>query len=217
MKTSKGVFAYYVYRCLDAPSKTAPTSINFGDVPVGQSVRRALVIKNSSEHLAHYSFAADGGGTFAFDEVTGTVAGLLSKVVNIEFTPTESGNFYRRVTLLIQHQMPLFVDLLATAYTPKLRPEPLLQVHVDAQRHRARDGMAALSMPEMDAMIEAGQTLMHFVRANKTSVGTALEKRLNDDPQITRSGERSLFSLGRTRARHACERRRRVEVGACCA
>lgn len=173
----------------DAPSKTAPTSINFGDVPVGQSVRRALVIKNSSEHLAHYSFAADGGGTFAFDEVTGTVAGLLSKVVNIEFTPTESGNFYRRVTLLIQHQMPLFVDLLATAYTPKLRPEPLLQVHVDAQRHRARDGMAALSMPEMDAMIEAGQTLMHFVRANKTSVGTALEKRLNDDPQITRSGE----------------------------
>ena len=52
--------------------------------------------------------------TFAFDEVSGVVAGLLSKVINVTFAPTESGNFYRRVICLVQHQMPLFIDLIGS-------------------------------------------------------------------------------------------------------
>eukprot|EP00937_MAST-01D_sp_MAST-1D-sp2_P000336 g336.t1 len=169
-------------------AKSAHNSINFGDVAVGSAVRRALIVRNDSELPAHFSFAAEKGGTFAFDEVCGVVAGKLSKVVNLTFAPADTGNFYRRVTVLVQHQMPCFVDLLGTAYTSKLRPEPLLQVHVDAYRHRAREGLQMLSMTEMDQMLEDGDEA-YFVRPNKTSIGTALERRVADDAQLTRSGE----------------------------
>ena len=169
-------------------SKTAPTSVQFGDVRVGESCGRAVVISNTSGEPAHWSFVCEDKGVFHFDRVSGIVAPHLTAVVNLHFSPAATGNFYRRVTLLVQHQMPLFLDLLATGYSEHLRPEPLLQVHVDAYRNRVREGMQLASMAELDEMVENGDKFLN-VRPNKTCVGTALERRLHEDTQLTRSGE----------------------------
>ena len=52
-------------------SKTAPTSVQFGDVKVGDTRGRAIVITNKSSVPAHWSFCVEDKGVFQFSEVCG--------------------------------------------------------------------------------------------------------------------------------------------------
>ena len=84
------------------------------------------------------------------------------------------GNYYRRIFCLIENQLPLFVDLLATSYLdPKghvveQHPAPLRHAHIQAFRNRIGAGLGHLAPDELDAMVAADG--MGYVGAGHSAV-----------------------------------------------
>jgi hypothetical protein len=169
-------------------SKTSDTSIQFGDVPCGQTVQRVIFLINDSEQPAHYHFMAEEHGTFTFDHVQGVVPPKLRVPVNIYFSPDDPTNVYRRITCLILHQQALFINVLGTGYAPGTRPCPLLQSHVDAYRVRAAKGMGHLGPTQLEKLFERDGD-EQFLRKNLTTTSTLTVAKKEQLPRLTRSGD----------------------------
>ena len=60
----------------------------------------------------------------------GVVPPHLSTHVAVSFCPAETGNYYKRITVLFRSQGPKTIDLIGSAFTEKRRPAPLLPRHV---------------------------------------------------------------------------------------
>ena len=122
---------------------TASTNaVNFGSVEAGQQVARSLSLTNESDIPARYEFLSDELGVFSF--TSGAVRGVLPPLftinLNLTFSPSAPSHHWKRVTCLISNGDPLYVDLIGTAFTEKLRPPPLTASHVHEYLHRAMAG-----------------------------------------------------------------------------
>ena len=135
-------------------------SMNFGDVKVGRSTRRVLYLRNDSKLPATFQFDAEQNGVFRFNRVSGVIPPQLEVYVNLTFQSDVSGNFYKRVFCMIEHQAPVYVDLIATAFQNQTsRPAPLLQRHVNAFRRRAQLGYSKLSPDHVVEMMKSSQIM----------------------------------------------------------
>jgi hypothetical protein len=150
------MFTFFVYffllsfRCVGnaiGPS-LSPSAIafNFGSISVGTTAKRVLTLTNTSDTPAYFQFftsdSSDGGGdpTFLIEPLNGTVAARGSCSVSLVFVPQTPMAFYKRVVCLVRAGVPIWVDLVATAFDDQSRPAPLAQRHVDrfhARRIRA--------------------------------------------------------------------------------
>lgn len=136
------------------------TSLDFGDLELRlprPTHRRLLTISNMAETAVRYQVLADPHGAFALEKGgTGTMGPQTSASVTISFSPDAPANYYRRIYVLFEHQQPLFVDCLGSAFAArdsadKRRPAPLKQHHVDNYHRRERFGWQRAPMEELDA------------------------------------------------------------------
>ncbi|DAZ93440.1 TPA: hypothetical protein N0F65_003137 [Lagenidium giganteum] len=133
-----------------ASNLVSTRSINFKDVPVGKLSSRVLILRNESPIEVFFHFDCQQHGVFGFDKTSGRIAPFLEMNVTISFAPTQPGNFYRRMFILLQNQTTTFVDILGTGYDDKTRPSPFQQAHVDAYRLRAARGLGLLSPDQLE-------------------------------------------------------------------
>lgn len=164
-----------------------PNSVNFGSVKVGEAVSRALFVKNYSDMPLRFQFVADGT-MFQFSATRGIVPPHQESPVKLTFVPAKPLNFYHRCFLLVQHRMPLFVDLLGTGYDDTQRPLPLRHAHIQAFRNRVARGLAALSPDELDDLAEKSDEPLLFARVGAKGHDQVLDDTTVKDP-LTRSGE----------------------------
>ena len=151
------------------PPPSRSNAVVFGDVQVPAPGRlaaiekvvpraavRVIYLTNSSKVPAYFAFQCEDVGTFTFDQIEGVIPPMLEVPITVRFAPTVPGNYYRRIFCLVEHQQPLFVDLIGTGWASGNRPQPLLLKHVDAHLARETAGAAALSPDELMALAASG-------------------------------------------------------------
>ena len=151
------------------PPPSRSNAVVFGDVQVPSPGRhaamekvvpkaavRVIYLTNASNVPAYFAFQCEDNGTFTFDQIEGVIPPMLEVPITIRFAPTMPGNYYRRIFCLIEHQQPLFVDLIGTGWASGNRPQPLLLKHVDAHLARETAGAAAMSPDELMALAARG-------------------------------------------------------------
>jgi hypothetical protein len=97
----------------DSPSTPTPAAtrilrlggdLGFGDVPVGSSADRIIVISNDGNApLTVTSFTAAAGGAFTASWASGTVPPAASQDVVIRFTPPAAQSYNGTLTVLADH------------------------------------------------------------------------------------------------------------------
>lgn len=119
---------------------TASTNVlQFGEVPCGTPVRRALQLRNDSSLPALYhAVNMDARGVFTLDRPSGVIPPASFIVVTATFWPAYPANYHHRAFLVVQHGKPIYVDLLASSHSPtdgKQRPAFLTVSHIHQHRH----------------------------------------------------------------------------------
>jgi hypothetical protein len=199
--------------------------VNFGSVKVGKMQSRALFIENTSEMALSFQFVTDEGGTFTLSKYQGVLPAKLEVPVKLCFAPDRPINYYRRLFLLVENRMPLFIDLLGTAFIPargevkEQRPAPLRHAHLQASRNRVAAGLGAASPDELEELFaelqERGPTAeerLLFARVGARGHDDVLLKTRTAAP-MTRSGparRRASTSRSRTTSSTTCRATRRT-------
>ena len=62
--------------------------------------------------------------------MSGTIPARLSSILQFKFVPMAPINYYKRVFVLVEHQAPVIIDVIVTAFDDEYRPAPLLPRHV---------------------------------------------------------------------------------------
>ena len=142
-------------------------AVNFGDVELGSSVTRVVILRNDDNIPATYQFIAERNGSFAFDHPQGSIPTGFETNVVITFRPKEPGNYYRRIFCLLHNQTPAYIDFIGTAYDDKRRPMPLKDKHVDAFRRRRLLGYGKLSPDEVEDLIANNSTTAQLLAGSE--------------------------------------------------
>lgn len=134
-------------------------SVNFGDLAVGSETTRVLILRNESNEasrgcLAKFQLMTQADASvFRFDRVSGVLAPNLDTSVTLSFCPRASGNFYRRVFVLVEHELAQYVDVLGSGYTPTSRPCPFHQGHVNAYVARIQNKLHLAAPDDLEKVL----------------------------------------------------------------
>ena len=177
------------------------TSINFGSIPVGKKCDRAVFLSNDSDRPLHFQFVCDHGGVFTLSKYRGVLPAKLEIPVKFTFSPDRPINYYKRLFLIVEHRLPLFVDLLGTSHisakgeTKEQRPAPLRHAHVQAARNRQAAGLGRAGPDELEEMhaefqerAPSSEERLLFARIGASGHDDVLLTTHTQHP-VTRSGE----------------------------
>ena len=120
--------------------KLSADSINFGEIKLGSTTSRMLLLQNDSDLPAVFQFYSDKKSIFGLSHTTGTINSKSTFRVIISFNPVNTMNYYQRLYCLIRNHQLLYVDLLGTCFDLLNRPKPILQKHIDMFRKRVTEG-----------------------------------------------------------------------------
>ena len=70
----------------------------------------------------YIQIALDRNSVFSPDVLCGRVEGGSVQCIPVTFTPSRPLAYHRRVTILVQHHTPLFVDFIGNAFTETVKP-----------------------------------------------------------------------------------------------
>ncbi|XP_072274117.1 cilia- and flagella-associated protein 65 [Pyxicephalus adspersus] len=138
------------------PKVSLQTSVlNFGLVNLGEKILRTLEMTNSSDVPALFQFDINiSESVFYIDRPYGTLSPGETLSVNVTFSPIHPIPHYRRVTCLLHHQDPLFVDLIGTCHSDTDKPAIVLPKHLSFYRTNMTQGLTIYPPDILDAMIE---------------------------------------------------------------
>ena len=172
------------------PKLSRPTSLQFGDVKIGQVTSRVIYLTNNSELPVPFQFVVEDKGTFLFNRTAGVIPPKLQTHVTLVFEPKVSGNFYRRIFCLFKDQLPLCIDCIGTGYADlSRRPPPLTLAQVDAHRRRQRAGKGHLSPMELEELLQTDQRWFDLTKVDVSPCG-------GHPQRLSRSGEATELELG---------------------
>ncbi|PAA81244.1 hypothetical protein BOX15_Mlig015079g2 [Macrostomum lignano] len=147
--------------------------INFFQLMAGQTATQPLKLENHSDQDVCYMFDTDPEtSVFHFDRPNGVVPSKSHVQIVVTFRPFLPIQYYRRVSLLVPDQEPIFIDLLGTCHDIHLRPVILQAQHLRLFRLRNERGLGYYSPEQLD----------EFIRAKKVEVG-------EDDSLLVREAE----------------------------
>ncbi|KAM9305712.1 cilia- and flagella-associated protein 65 [Gastrophryne carolinensis] len=138
------------------PHVSLQTSVlHYGLVNLGENILRTLEMTNSSDVEAFYQFDVDTSeSVFSFDQPIGTLGPGERRSLKIVFSPIHPIPYYRRVSCLLHHQDPLFVDLIGTCHSDTDKPAILLPKHISSYRSNMSRGLTVYPPDILDTMIE---------------------------------------------------------------
>jgi len=118
-------------------ASSKPVYFSFPQMEGLSSVDTSFAITAPPSSLIPGGLSRPPSAPFTITPPSGVIPPFVSTTVVVRFLPTLPINYYQRVYCCVLHQQPLFLDLLGSAYTDKLRPAPFSQRQVDAARTRA--------------------------------------------------------------------------------
>ncbi|XP_064420128.1 cilia- and flagella-associated protein 65 [Latimeria chalumnae] len=119
------------------------TMVNFGLISLGESCVHTLEIMNKSDVPAYFLLDIDcNESVFRVSQRCGVLPGQTPLTLQWTFHPTNPINYYRRVTCLIHHQDPLFLDLIGTCHSDLVQPAVLQPRHLSLYRSHLARGLS---------------------------------------------------------------------------
>lgn len=97
--------------------------LNFGSVAAGETVKRAVQIRNESAAELAYQIQC-APGVFSVEKPRGVLPPLGAATVTVAFRADAPSQYWRRAAVVLEGGEPLFLDLLASAYTAESHPPP---------------------------------------------------------------------------------------------
>ena len=110
------------------------TTLQFGSVVSGTSVKRVLDVQNHSDVPLFWQMDSDKTGTWRLDVDRGAVPPREKQRVLVTFAPAEPANYHRRILVLVRDAAPLALDVVGTCYDNTRRPAPMHLSHVESYR-----------------------------------------------------------------------------------
>ncbi|KAK9537382.1 hypothetical protein VZT92_005007 [Zoarces viviparus] len=153
----------------------------FGCVEKGGAVVRTVELVNSAPVEAFYQWDLDctGNSVFSVQPASGTLRPHSHTTIKAVYRPTQPIAHYRRVTCIILHRDPVFLDLIGTCHSGLQQPEILKPEHLVCYRHRRQDLADTVS-----AMQKKNE--VHFDQQGVRCPG---EEQLHPEPGKTSSTE----------------------------
>ena len=158
------------------------STLQFGSVVKGTSVRRVFDVQNHSEVAMHWQIDSEKLGTFALDVDRGLIPAKASQRVLVTFAPIEAANYHRRLTVLARDRAPLAIDVVGTCYDDKRRPAPMFLSHVETYRARCRVGLCDPGEPPLVSDREPFEDEVAQARAAATTNAEAFASAFEPDP-----------------------------------
>ncbi|XXQ34317.1 HYDIN/VesB/CFA65-like Ig-like domain-containing protein [Plasmodiophora brassicae] len=121
------------------------SSVDFGDVELGGSAHRNIVLSNMSKKVMAFFRFEGGHGAFRFSPAFGEIRPGLTACVKVSFHPGDAINFYERAYVVVEHGAPQQIDLLGTCFSEHCRPAPFTQDQVDAYLRRCAVGLGGVA------------------------------------------------------------------------
>ncbi|KAM4697918.1 cilia- and flagella-associated protein 65 [Rhinophrynus dorsalis] len=132
--------------------------LDFGLVHLGEQILHTLEITNFSDVPAHYQFDIDSKeSVFSFNRPRGTLGPRDTQSLQVIFSPVHPIQHYRRVTCLVHHQDPLFLDLIGTCHSDMDKPAILLPKHVLLYRTNMVRGLTFYPPDILGTMLHEGK------------------------------------------------------------
>ncbi|ORC85195.1 uncharacterized protein TM35_000371680 [Trypanosoma theileri] len=128
---------------------------------VSSKVRqRFFAIKNNSEIAVKFCFIAIApGAAFVVEPVSGELPAKGSVRVKVEFCPTHSINYLRRLLIYVEHaEGLLYVDVFGSAYDSIIRPMPFGIKEVESFFKRQECGLGSVEPDDLVAINNALQS-----------------------------------------------------------
>lgn len=95
--------------------------VNFGSVEAGQTVKRALQIRNESASEINFQIVCEPG-VFAFEKTRGVLPPFGIAPLFVSFCADNPSQYWRRAGVILHGGSPVYVDLLAAAFTKDNHP-----------------------------------------------------------------------------------------------
>ena len=129
--------------------------VNFNDVSIElpmKSSSRILELHNRSDIPVPFQlYGTEANGLFHASPAYGVLPPRLNAFINFVFSPTEPGNYYRRVYVLFLNASPIAIDLIGSGFNDKRRPLPIAPTFVHDYLRREARGMHRMSPEELQA------------------------------------------------------------------
>lgn len=149
------------------------TVLDFGDIEIGETIRKSLFVRNHSILEQRYQVLIGGiGGENISDSVAsnhvfqvacskGIVRPNSEVAMMVNFKPPFAINYYNRIFVLVENHPPIVIDMYGSGYVvangdiKEQRPLPITFEHVIAFRNRQVLGSSKMSSSELDTMYKA--------------------------------------------------------------
>ncbi|XP_078085417.1 cilia- and flagella-associated protein 65 [Mustelus asterias] len=136
----------------------ADLKLSFGCVLLGETVTYTTEISNTSDVPTVYQFEIDcSQSVFMIEQPCGVLGGESTQKLRVTFRPSHSINYYRRVTCLIHHQDPLFLDLIGTCHSSQMMPAILKPKHIELYRTNTIRGLTFYPPDILSMMLQEGK------------------------------------------------------------
>ncbi|KAK2906267.1 cilia- and flagella-associated protein 65 [Channa argus] len=118
--------------CIGPKASLSSSVVDFGCVEEGGIVTQTVELVNSSPAEAIYQWDLDcnGHSVFRIQPTSGTVKPHSQTTLKAFYRPTQPIAHHRRVTCLILHRDPLFLDLIGTCHSELQQPVILRPEHL---------------------------------------------------------------------------------------
>ncbi|XP_069872977.1 cilia- and flagella-associated protein 65 isoform X3 [Dipodomys merriami] len=167
--------------------------VNFSWVILGERSEQILWIENQSRCLAHFQFIIDcQQSVFSISPTFGTLLGKVRMTLRCAFQPTHPNIYFRRVACLIHHQDPLFLDLIGTCHSDRIKPVILKPRHLTWYRIHQTRGLVSYPPDILTAMLREKKLEQDPNGALMVSRETFLEMRGQKESSRRRNGSRAL-------------------------
>ena len=128
---------------------------------VGREVKQFLTISNVSNVKTYYQIVLDSAeSVFAVDQSCGKLDGKEEKTILVKFLPLKAIPYYKRVTILLHRQEPLFLDLLGSGFTNDIRPAKLGAQDLGKFNDKIRSGLSVYPPDVQSTMLTSDKSTL---------------------------------------------------------
>ncbi|XP_029460888.1 cilia- and flagella-associated protein 65 isoform X2 [Rhinatrema bivittatum] len=144
--------------CLGPSMSLQYPQLNFGLINLGEQKMCTLKISNASSIPAYYQFLIDcKQSTFSVDHPAGILKGNSSQILKVSFHPKHPMSYYRRAVCLIHHQGPIFLDLIGTCHSIKVKAAIIQAKHISLYKTHMARGLTLYPPDILCGMLREGK------------------------------------------------------------
>lgn len=128
--------------CTGPVMKLQHSLLNFGLTQSGKEVVKTLNICNESTCEAIFQIMLDPlSSLWHVSESCGVLSKGETRTLYVSFTPSHPIPYYRRLTIMVHNQGPLFLDLIGTCHNLEHHPPLLKDLHLENYKVHAARGL----------------------------------------------------------------------------